>query len=83
MSPMADELTALERAILDIEARTWRYPAVKDNIVREVLDLNTTRYYQLLNALLERPAALAYSPTLVLRLRRIRATRSQSASVPW
>ena len=34
--------------------------------------MSGTRYYQVLNALIDRPEALAYDPMLVKRLRRLR-----------
>ena len=65
-----DELTDLERAVLDLEAATWRYGGAKDHAVRERLGLSPTAYYQVLNGLLDREAALAYRPLLVARLLR-------------
>jgi hypothetical protein len=41
--------------------------------VRHVL----ARYYQVLNALIDRPEALAADPLLVRRLRRLRASRQR------
>ncbi|MEZ0065071.1 hypothetical protein ABIA32_001059 [Streptacidiphilus sp. MAP12-20] len=69
---MADELSARERAVLAFEARPWRTRGAKDAAIREELSLSPTRYTQLLNALLDREAALAQDPVLVNRLRRIR-----------
>ena len=39
-----------------------------------------TRYYQVLNALIDRPDALESDPMLVKRLRRMRATRQRARS---
>jgi Protein of unknown function (DUF3263) len=36
-----------------------------------------TRYYQLLNELIDRPEALAFDPALVMRLRRQRGRRER------
>ncbi|MER5637443.1 DUF3263 domain-containing protein [Kitasatospora sp. NPDC002227] len=66
------ELSERERAILAIEGRQWRAAGAKERAVREELDLSATRYYQLLNGLLDREAALAEAPVLVNRLRRLR-----------
>lgn len=68
-------LPARERAILDFEERRWAHPGLKEEAIRVTFDFSATRYYQILNALLDDPAALAYRPTLVARLRRIRETR--------
>jgi len=43
-----------------------------------LFDMSSTRYYQLLNALIDRPEALAHDPMLVKRLRRMRQTRQRA-----
>ena len=70
-----DQLTDRDRAVLALEARHWRTPAAKEAAIREELDLAPVRYYQLLNGLLDRAAALAHDPVLVNRLRRLRDQR--------
>jgi hypothetical protein len=70
------ELSARDRAVLDFERRWWRSPGAKAQAVRETFDLSTTRYYQVLNALLDDPDALAADPVLVQRLRRLREART-------
>jgi hypothetical protein len=72
---MPQELTDRDRAILALEAKSWRSPGAKEAAIREGLGLAPVRYYQLLNALLDREEALAHSPVLVNRLRRVRASR--------
>ena len=44
----------------------------KETAIRDRFGLSPTRYYQVLNALVDRPAALAADPLLVRRLRRLR-----------
>jgi hypothetical protein len=61
--------------ILAFERQWWRHAGAKEQAIRDTFDLSATRYYQLLNALLEHPAALAHDPMLVRRLRRLRAAR--------
>jgi len=73
----SDTLSDRERAVLDFENQWWRHAGAKEQAIREAFDLSPTRYYQLVNALLDRPAALAYDPVLVKRLRRLRASRSR------
>ncbi|MEK2489179.1 DUF3263 domain-containing protein [Kitasatospora purpeofusca] len=68
-------LDARDRAVLALEARSWRTAGAKERAVREELGLSSTRYYQLLNGLLDRPEALAHAPVLVNRLRRVRDAR--------
>ena len=42
--------------------------------------MSATRYYQILNGLIDKPEALAQDPLLVKRLRRLRATRQRNRS---
>ncbi|SDT63983.1 DUF3263 domain-containing protein [Jiangella sp. DSM 45060] len=69
-----------ERRILDFEHRWWKYPGAKEQAVRSELGMSATRYYQVLNALIDRPEALAHDPLLVRRLRRQRARRLRTRS---
>ncbi|MFF9344282.1 DUF3263 domain-containing protein [Streptomyces sp. NPDC014773] len=66
-----------ERAVLAVERRSWPGPGAKERAVREGLGLSPTRYYQLLNALLDDPRALAHDPVTVNRLRRVREERER------
>jgi len=70
-----EELTARERAILAVERRGFPGPGAKERAIREQLGLAPIRYYQLLNALLDDPRALAHDPVTVNRLRRVREQR--------
>ena len=66
------ELSPRDRALLDFE-RSWRWlPGPKAEAIRAHLRMSRARYYRLLGALIERPAALAYDPLTVRRLRRRR-----------
>ncbi|MGF1661075.1 MAG: DUF3263 domain-containing protein [Kineosporiaceae bacterium] len=73
--PTFADLTDGEREILAFERQWWKYPGSKETAVRERFGLSPTRYYQVLNALIDQPAALAADPMLVTRLRRARAGR--------
>ncbi|KWW98063.1 DUF3263 domain-containing protein [Carbonactinospora thermoautotrophica] len=73
-------LSERDRRILDFERQWWRSAGAKEQRIRELFDMSATRYYQVLNALLDRPEALAYDPMLVKRLRRIRSTRRRARS---
>jgi hypothetical protein len=68
-----------ERAkrILDFEREWWKYAGAKEQAVREHFDLSPTRYYQLLNRVIDDEHALSYDPMLVKRLRRLRAARQR------
>ena len=70
------ELTSQELAILEFERQWWRYPGSKEGAIRELFSMSSPRYYQLLNAILDRPEAELAYPTLVRRLRRLRDSRT-------
>ncbi|MFP5225497.1 MAG: DUF3263 domain-containing protein [Actinomycetota bacterium] len=69
------QLTDLERELLAFERTWWREAGVKEQAIRERFDMSPTRYYQVLNELLELPAAVEHDPLLVRRLVRQRAAR--------
>jgi hypothetical protein len=79
-APSADELSERDREILNFERQWWKYAGAKEQAVREKFDMSSTRYYQVLNALIDRPEALAFDPLLVRRLRRLRAARQRARS---
>ena len=70
-----DDLNPREKAILALEGRGFSGPGAKERAIREQLGLAPVRYYQLLNALLDDPRALAHAPVTVNRLRRVREAR--------
>jgi len=73
-------LTERDMRILAFERGGSRSPGVKEQAIAELLDLSATRYYQLLNELIDRPEALAFDPVLVKRLRAQRARRQRMRS---
>ena len=75
-----DGLTRRDRDILAFERQWWKYAGAKEQAIRELFDMSATRYYQVLNALIDTPAALAADPMLVKRLRRLRASRQRQRS---
>jgi hypothetical protein len=76
----AEELSERDQAILAFERQWWRFAGAKEQAVRETFDMSATRYYQVLNALIDRESALAYDPLLVKRLRRLRTARQRARS---
>ncbi|HEX8780145.1 MAG TPA: DUF3263 domain-containing protein [Nocardioides sp.] len=76
----ASDLSERDRDILEFERHWWKYAGAKEQAVREKFDMSSTRYYQVLNALIDRPGALEADPLLVRRLRRLRATRQRQRS---
>jgi hypothetical protein len=73
-------LTPREQEILSFERQWWKYAGAKEQAVRELFDMSSTRYYQVLNALIDCPEALAHDPMLVKRLRRMRQSRQRARS---
>jgi len=72
---LGSNLSDLEVRILDFERQWWKYAGAKDAAIKELFDLSTRSYYELLNNLIDREDALAASPLLVKRLRRLRQAR--------
>lgn len=71
-------LTEREQRILAFEAQWWKHAGAKEQAIRDTFGLSATRYYQLLNVLLDHPAALAAEPMLIGRLRRLRSSRARN-----
>ena len=76
----ASELSDRDREIIAFERQWWKYAGAKEQAIRELFDMSATRYYQVLNALIDRPEALVADPMLVKRLRRLRTTRQRTRS---
>lgn len=75
-----ETLSERDREVLGFERQWWKYAGAKEQAIRELFDMSATRYYQVLNALIDSPAALAHDPMLVKRLRRMRSTRQRARS---
>ena len=73
-------LSDLDMRILAFERSWWRQPGAKEREILETLGMPATRYYQLLNELIDRPESLAFDPALVTRLRRQRSRRQRIRS---
>ncbi|TQS43172.1 DUF3263 domain-containing protein [Cryptosporangium phraense] len=73
-------LTERELAILAFERQWWQFAGAKEQAIRDQFSMSATRYYQLLNALIDRHDALVHDPMLVKRLRRVRAQRQRQRS---
>ena len=71
-------LSDRDRAILDFERGWWLLPSSKGAAIRAHLGISPTRYYALLNVLIDDPAAAAHDPLVVRRLRRARAGRRRA-----
>ncbi|HEY1644068.1 MAG TPA: DUF3263 domain-containing protein [Streptosporangiaceae bacterium] len=73
-------LTDADKRILAFERGWWRFPGAKEREILEEFGLPATRYYQLLNELIDRPEAAEFDPALVARLRRQRVRRRKMRS---
>ncbi|WP_408641997.1 DUF3263 domain-containing protein [Saccharopolyspora oryzae] len=71
-------LTDRERGVLAFEAQWWKRSGAKEQAIRELFDMSASRYYQVLNALLDSPAAFREDPMLIKRLRKARAARQRA-----
>ena len=74
-------LSQRDRSILDFERDWTRHGGAKEEAVHSEFGLSAARYYQVLNALLDSPVALAYDPMLVKRLQRIREARTSARTL--
>ncbi|MEY8040838.1 MULTISPECIES: DUF3263 domain-containing protein [Saccharopolyspora] len=72
------ELDDRERGVLAFERQWWKHSGSKERAIRELFDMSASRYYQLLNALLDDPAASEADPMLIKRLRKARASRQRA-----
>jgi hypothetical protein len=73
-------LSRRDHEMLLFERQWWRRAGAKETAIRDLFGVPPTRYYQVLNALVDRPEALATDPLLVRRLRRLRSARQQKRS---
>lgn len=71
-------LTERAQAILAFERQWWKYPGKKEQAIRELFGMSDTRYYQILNQLMESREAMVADPMLIKRLRRMRASRHRT-----
>src|SRR5260370_12381619 len=68
-------LSERDMRVLAFERSWWRLAGAKERDILEVFGVPVTRYYQLLNELIDRPEAAEFDPVLVTRLRRQRSRR--------
>lgn len=74
------QLTDGEITMLELERSWWTEPGPKDDTIQQRLEMSSTRYYELLNELIDRPEAEAHDPLVIRRLRRMRDRRRRSRS---
>ena len=74
------ELSERGAQILTFERQWWKFAGAKEQAIRDQFQMSATRYYQVLNALIDKREALAHDPLLIKRLRRLRAGRQRARS---
>src|SRR6476660_5150312 len=72
------QLSERDEQVLAFERQWWKYAGAKEQAIRELFDMSATRYYQVLNALIDDQAALEHDPMLIKRLRRMRSSRQRA-----
>ena len=73
-------LSELEIKMLEFERTWWRHAGAKESSIKELFNLTPPAYYQMLNNLIDREAALMAEPLLVKRLLRVRQQRTSARS---
>ena len=73
-------LSELEIKMLEFERTWWRHSGAKESSIKELFNLTPPAYYQMLNNLIDREAALMAEPLLVKRLLRVRQQRTAARS---
>jgi Protein of unknown function (DUF3263) len=76
----AGELSERHAGILEFERQWLKHAGAKEEAIRERFGVSPARYYQILNAVLDLPAAIVSDPMLVKRLRRLRDSRTAARS---
>ena len=76
----AVELSERDAEVLRFERQWWKYSGSKEDAIRDLFSMSSTQYYQVLGALIDTEAAVAFDPMLVKRLRRMRAARQRGRS---
>jgi hypothetical protein len=71
-------MTELEQGVLAIESQSWRFEGAKHERIVATLGVTPTRFYQVLNSLIDRPEIEAAYPVLVHRLQRLRQGRREA-----
>lgn len=79
--PAPSGLSDRDKRILAFEHEWWRHAGAKDEAIRAEFGLTSARYYQLLNAVIDSPAAVVHEPMLVRRLQRVRDARTSARTM--
>lgn len=77
---MPEPLSVRDHMALDLAGRQYKFPARRVADARETLGLSEAHFWQLVNDLIDRPAAEVEYTSLVRRLRRLRDARRAQRS---
>ena len=69
-----DTLTGRDKALIELAAAPFKYPAARERRAREEFDLSGVRFWQEVNRVIDMPAAHAWDPHAVARLKDQRRT---------
>jgi hypothetical protein len=75
-----DELTDIDLRILELERRWFNNMGAKEAAITREFNITATRYFQILNGLIDNPRAMHAQPQVIARLRRVRANRQRARS---
>lgn len=78
VTPPGHDLTELDLRVLEFERDWAARVGAKEAAIRSEFGLTAARYYQMLNVLVDSPAALRHDPLLVRRLQRLRDARTRA-----
>jgi Protein of unknown function (DUF3263) len=79
-SEQVSALSERDVAMLEFESRWSRHTGAKEEAIKRLFGLSAARYYQVLNVVIDSPAAVRHDPMLVRRLQRARETRLAARS---
>lgn len=71
-------LSQREQDMLAFESQWWKYAGAKEQAIRDTFQISPTRYYQILNRLIDKHEAMRADPMLVKRLRKVRHSRQRN-----
>lgn len=64
-----DTLTGRDKSLIELVSAPFKYPAARERLAREELDLSGTRFWQEVNRVIEMRAAHAWNPHAFARLK--------------
>jgi hypothetical protein len=71
-------LSKREIEVLAFERQWFKYAGAKEKAIRQQFAMSSTRYYQILNQLIDKQEAMQADPMLVKRLRKMRTVRQRT-----